>query len=283
VVPGRSALDWADATGVTGALLTELDARAARRRRQRRATGAAAALLLVAALVGFELLPDRADPTAVVMRPTQHRLPDGSTVELRDGAAITHDFSGPTRAVVLQRGEAHFAVAPDSRRPFVVTAAGVAVRAVGTAFSVNVGTADIAVLVTEGRVTVEAPAGPAPAAEPPVMVGAGQQAVVTRAGEIPRPAAPRVTAPTAADISAQLAWRVPRLELSGTRLSEVVRLFNEHGTVRFKIGDSELKRLEVSGLIRADNPEALVEVLAANYNVVARPDEAGRLRLERRR
>ncbi len=47
----------------------------------------------------------------------------------------------------LEAGEAHFAVAPDAARPFVVRVGGVAVRAVGTAFNVRYA-ADGAVEVT---------------------------------------------------------------------------------------------------------------------------------------
>jgi transmembrane sensor len=63
-----------------------------------------------------------------------------------------------------------FHVVKDPRRPFVVTAAGVAVRAVGTVFSVQFERDEVGVLVTEGRVAVETasrPAAPATAGNRP--------------------------------------------------------------------------------------------------------------------
>jgi transmembrane sensor len=63
------------------------------------------------------------------------------------------------RRVILQRGEAHFEVTKNPQRPFLVTAAGIDIRAVGTAFGVQLGTTAVEVLVTEGRVSVEKSAG----------------------------------------------------------------------------------------------------------------------------
>ena len=54
----------------------------------------------------------------------------------------------------LVRGEAHFVVAADASRPFVVSAGAVSVRAVGTEFVVRYSAREIGVLVTEGRVAV---------------------------------------------------------------------------------------------------------------------------------
>jgi transmembrane sensor len=61
--------------------------------------------------------------------------------------------------VVLERGEAHFQVAKNPARPFVVVARGVEIRAVGTAFSVGLESTRVEVLVTEGQVAVETASG----------------------------------------------------------------------------------------------------------------------------
>ena len=81
------------------------------------------------------------------VHPNIQTLPDGSTVELNSSAEIVLDFTPTMRGVRLVRGEALFMVRKDAGRPFVVTANGVTVRAVGTAFAVRHGDARIAVLV----------------------------------------------------------------------------------------------------------------------------------------
>jgi transmembrane sensor len=47
-------------------------------------------------------------------------LEDGSTIDLNSGADVTVDYSATRRVIRLVRGEAHFAVAKNPERPFVV-------------------------------------------------------------------------------------------------------------------------------------------------------------------
>ena len=209
----------------------------------------------------------------IVSAPSRQTLPDGSVVELRDGADISVDFSGPLRRVTLVRGEAHFAVAKDFTRPFVVTAAGVSVRAVGTAFAVQMSAATVEVLVTEGRVAVDPAA--TPDAPPLALVEAGHLAIAT-------PINAQVTAIAEAQMTYRLAWRVPRVEFSATPLSEAVLLLNRYSAVRLSLADDSLAGLRISGLVRADNADALVRLLVANYEVAAIPQGEHEIVLRRR-
>lgn len=65
-------------------------------------------------------------------------LPDGTLVALNAGSAleVLQGFGGSDRRVQLT-GEAFFQVKSDSRKPFLVDAAGATVRVVGTAFNVR--------------------------------------------------------------------------------------------------------------------------------------------------
>src|SRR3546814_17986320 len=58
------------------------------------------------------------------------------------------------RRVILRRGEASFEVAHNVQRPFVVSAEGLDVRAVGTAFVVGIEDGGVEVTVEEGVVAV---------------------------------------------------------------------------------------------------------------------------------
>jgi len=90
-------------------------------------------------------------------------LADASVVELNANSEVRVDLLPSERRVALVRGEAHFTVAHDTARPFIVSAHGVAVRAVGTAFNVRLAATSVEVLVTEGKVAVS-DVGPALAA-----------------------------------------------------------------------------------------------------------------------
>ncbi|MFA6445570.1 MAG: FecR domain-containing protein, partial [Sterolibacterium sp.] len=184
------ALDRPLKEGRAGDVLRELDRFSHRRKRRR--VGAAVAGLAMLLAVGFvwrgqhpSAVPS-SSATAVVLLPSRQTLPDGSVVELRDGARIAVDFSGVLRRVALRQGEAHFQVTKDRDRAFVVVAGVVEVRAVGTAFSVQLGESAVDVLVTEGRVAVDrSPVTPTtgslaspPAPESPAFVDAGNRLVM---------------------------------------------------------------------------------------------------------
>ncbi|MGH7943954.1 MAG: FecR family protein [Opitutaceae bacterium] len=219
-------------------------------------------------------------PSIVVSQPVQRILPDGSMADLKSDADIAVDFSGPDRRVELKRGEAHFQIAKDLSRPFVVMAGGVEVRAVGTAFSVDLGRQAIEIFVTEGRVRIVAPPSSPPEAESstaPAFVDAGNRAVVAVA-----PAAEhtglKVSPVSETELSERLSWRVPRLEFAGTPLSEAIPMFNKHSArwqgARIVLGDSDLGRLQLSGILRADNTTTLLRVLATEFGIKAELGES---------
>jgi transmembrane sensor len=121
---------------------------------------AAAALVLVFRPAGWiRTSAPVADSEVATMtvRPLVQRLADGTVVDLNAGADITVDFTPGVRGVRLVRGEAHFTVAKDGARPFVVSVGPIDVRAVGTAFNVRLEPTAVQVLVTEGQVAVDAP------------------------------------------------------------------------------------------------------------------------------
>src|SRR3546814_9163491 len=66
------------------------------------------------------------------------------------------------RRVILRRGEASFEVAHNVQRPFVVSAEGLDVRAVGTAFVVGIEDGGVEVTVEEGVVAVGGAASGSP-------------------------------------------------------------------------------------------------------------------------
>ena len=81
-----------------------------------------------------------------------HILADGTILELNQGARIIVKLSDSFRRIWLHRGEAHFHVAKDVGRPFVVHAGGTEVIAIGTSFNVLFEDQVVQVIVTEGRV-----------------------------------------------------------------------------------------------------------------------------------
>jgi transmembrane sensor len=184
-----TSLDWAVARGSAGRIAHNLEVRLKHRRRR---VLVGATLLSGALIAGTLVWSPWTRPVArlgaapparssIVVAPRTESLPDGSVVELKPGARFRVEFAPAMRRVVLEAGEAHFAVRKETARPFVVAAGAVEVRAVGTAFAVDYARRSVAVLVTEGRVAVVGHADPqsgGAAERPTELVEAGQRAVV---------------------------------------------------------------------------------------------------------
>lgn len=274
------ALDWPGRAATTDRVLAAVERRVQHRRRLRRRAAAAVASVALAVLVALPWLrfgsPDSVPAPAtgaVLAQPVREVLADGSAVERNGDALVRSEFSPAVRRIVLLRGEAHFDVAHDAARPFVVVAGGVAVRAIGTAFSVRLAPGDVDVLVTEGRVAVDrAGGGPTGAAAGPLaLVTRGARVAVGAADLAPDAPAPAVIPVTPAEIAERLAWRVPRLELNDAPLREVVELVNRSGGARLILATPAVGELRVSGIVRADNAPALLQLLRVDYGIEAQP------------
>ncbi len=278
---GQAALAWAASSGDAQELTrrVEISVRRSRRRKQFVAAVCGAGLI---AIGSFWVAPRKSAPAAVASAPAvfasvpqDRHLPDGSLVELRPGARFRVDFSDAIRRVVLESGEAHFSVAKNPSRPFVVVAGGVEVRAVGTAFAVEMGRSQVAVIVTEGRVAVDQSAG-GDESSMATTRASGRTLATLGVGDRVRIAAdtqpvaevPVIEQLSAAEVAQQLAWRVPQLTLSATPLSEVILLFNRYGSERLVL-DPVLRDLRLGGALRADNTNALLQLLKNEFGIEA--------------
>jgi len=246
-------------------MVRALSARARRRRGRMAAVTVALVGLFIAGLGWQATRGDREASTrgAQLVMPEKRVLPDGGTVELKPGAAISVNYAGEWRRITLHRGEALFRVAENKARPFVVTAGGVDVRAVGTAFLVTMGSRDVDVVVTHGRVAVERTAAMETAA---TVVDAGSRVTVERARNV---GAPAVVEISPAEMAERLAWSGPRVEFSDTALADAVALMNRHSKLKMIVDDPELAKLPVNGLFRVDNTETLVRLLESGFGVKA--------------
>ena len=207
--------------------------------------------------------------------PERLTLDDGSVVELNKGARVHMQFTAAERRVLLLCGEALFNVAKNPDRPFIVGAGDVAVRALGTAFSVALGQSNVAVLVTEGRVRLhqipakEGAAGVSPPEMPELV--AGQRAVITTAvvADGRQAGTVEVSEISPAEVDKALAWQGLRLEFVELPLGEVVAELNRYNRQKLAVGDGETAALLVGGNFRADNVEAFVRLIESGFGVTS--------------
>ncbi len=265
----------------------------------------AAAAVLTIVIATFVRAPDEKEQSsapaiagrAIPDSANQRVLEDGSIIELNQGAQISVEFTLGERRVRLDQGEAHFAVAKDTQRPFIVSARGVDVRAVGTAFNVRVDVTAVEVLVTEGRVQLNSAQADAEASEvaesaasalfpgtrPELVVAfldARQRAVVSLAAVAPPP---QIATLTAGEIERVLAWQHRLLDFTAQPLNAIVAEFNRRNVVQLVLIDPELAGVRVSASIRSDNVEGFVRLLEAGFGARSERRGDGEILLRRAR
>jgi transmembrane sensor len=279
------------------AVETKAKTRRARRPAWAMAVGVAAAAVIVVAFALWQIprvvrSPGPMGPSTkdyfVLPSTARHMaLPDGSVAELNGDSRIETDFTSAARRVRLVQGEAHFSVAKDPARPFVVSAGPVTVRATGTAFNVRLAADFVEILVTEGKVQLgeSAPTSEqrprpeesldlAPAGQALI---AGERAVVQTAPVAKVPIT--IDMPSRNQIDQALAWEGTRLVFDRTPLDQVVAAFNHYNSRQLMLANPALRNRTLSGVFRADNLEGFIRLLHASVDVIAEPQDDNRILL----
>ncbi len=211
---------------------------------------------------------------AMALKYQIHRLHDGSIVELNKGAQISIRYTGEERRVDLLSGEAYFEVAKNPDRPFIVSARGIDVKAVGTAFNVRLQNDSLEVLVTHGRVLMDSSAlierDEVQKTEVPTIsrpeLGAGQRSLVSFATKVVLPVIEEITEE---EVEVELAWKHQVLEFVERPLSEIVEEFNRYNTRQITISDRELLDTEITATFRSYNLDGFVRLLELTGPVTA--------------
>jgi transmembrane sensor len=192
-------------------------------------------------------------------------LADGSVVQLSPNTDLRIRLQSHIRSVVIQHGEATFRVAKDPLRPFIVDAASVKVRAVGTMFSVSRNAEAVVVTVAEGRVSVTPAATAADASRDGAAVGlslkANERVIVSVRG-IASPIRHLESVPI-------LDWGNNRLEFEASSVADVVKQFNRRNTVQIRLIDNALAMRTVTGIFDASDPQSFVDFLQSFAGVTS--------------
>jgi transmembrane sensor len=210
------------------------------------------------------------------------QLADRSVITINTDSEVAVVYTRGLRQIALTRGEAHFEVARNPNRPFIVSAEGVAVRAVGTAFNVRLRDGSVEVVVTEGKVRVDdAVVGgtllPATSsADVPVLeagkrftIGMAKQPQGASDNSVAAPTNAAVSALNAGEIAQRLSWRELRIEFNPTPLANVVAEFNRYSEVQLKLADEPTGEILVGGAFNARDPDTFVELLESSFSIKA--------------
>lgn len=288
----HSAAAWSLLDRLPESAATPVLAAATRRRsfwRRTFAVGslAAAAALALGLFVWFSPAPDNTAPTtfAADSGPRTVALSDGSLVQLNTGSEVVEQFSPGERHVLLARGEAHFSVTKNPARPFTVRAGALQIRAVGTAFNINLQATTVDVVVTEGRVQLASgtpspsptgpgdhpgsPSAPPPPPAPPPALDVGERAILHSTPVPPPDLAQALTISRldAAEMTRTLSWREPLLRLGGATLAELAIEFERATGRHLVLADPALAELRFGGRFRSDDIEGFTHLLATTLDL----------------
>ena len=254
--------------------------------RSPRLSAAAAVLVLVGA--GFWWVRQGNEIQTLATAVGQQRnvtLVVGSIVTLNTNTIVETDLSRGLRQIYLRKGEAHFQVAHDRSRPFLVHAGDAVVRAVGTEFEVRLRPDQhVNIVVNEGRVEVQASTPPGA----PQASGAANQPAATRAlaaGEELSTASAgyAIQRVSPAQLSSEMAWREGAIIFDGQSLAQAIAEIERYTDARIVVTDPDTAALRVGGRFRTDDVPGFFQGLEAALPVSVRRTPDGVVYVEPRR
>jgi transmembrane sensor len=248
--------------------------------------GAAAAAVLVLVAAGFWWLRQGKEIQTLATAVGQQRnvtLVDGSIVTLNTNTIVEIDLSRSLRQIYLRKGEAHFQVAHDRSRPFLVHAGDAVVRAVGTEFEVRLRSDQhVDIMVNEGRVEVQAttPARAPQASGVAIQaatraLAAGEELSTASAGYAVQRVSP-------AQLSSEMAWREGAIIFDGQPLAQAITEIERYTDARIVVTDPEVAALRVGGRFRTDDVPGFFQGLEAALPVSVRRTPDGAVYVEPR-
>ena len=191
-------------------------------------------------------------------------LSDGSSVTLSFNADIGVQITSSKRQVVLNQGQAFFAVSKDAKRPFTVAAGDQRVLALGTQFDVRREPNRVEIVLLEGKVSVR------DTRDAQVDLSPGQR-LIAAGGEPPlvfKVDAQRLTA-----------WRRGWISFDNEALGDAVEEFNRYSTGPSIVTDPAVGSLRVGGVFRLGRPDRFAAVVQELLPVRAVADPAGKIQL----
>jgi transmembrane sensor len=238
----------------------------------------AVVFLLSLVIFTWQFLPGRfqqeefkADYVTKVGELREIALPDGSGIRLNTKSRTSVSFKQEARLIHLLEGEAHFEVEHDELKPFIVYAGKIAVRAIGTAFSVYLKDDGVDVIVTDGEVKIASlqkaitsdfvpNLGLLEKADTVASFVKGQHAVFKDKIEL-------VEAIEHQEIAKKLSWLDGMLIFDGDSLHDVVTEVSRYTSKEIVILDEEIQSLKIGGYFRAGEITPMLDTLATNFDI----------------
>jgi transmembrane sensor len=214
------------------------------------------------------MIGEQAYETSVGERRTL-MLEDGTQVTLNTDSRLVIRYDEHQRRVLLESGEALFEVARRPAWPFIVSASGRDITALGTSFVVRNVDDQLAVTLIEGKVAVAkhampqsrpaAPSLPGEAAAAAVLTLApGERATYGRAAgvAVDRPQLRRITA-----------WQTGKVDLEDISLADAIEEMNRYSSVQLEVQGDEAAALRIGGIFKAGDSASFAAAVARTHGL----------------
>ena len=180
-------------------------------------------------------------------------LSDGSIITLNKNTVLSYPtaFKGKTRTVKL-KGEAFFAVAHDTTKPFIVEVDGVSIKAVGTAFNVKNYDSSILVIVESGIVQVSN-------SKQSVLLHKGEQVLIQNSTST-------FDQSTVKD-SLYNYYRTKEIICNNTPLPVVIATINEVYNTHIVLGSDALKQFPLTTTFKNEDLETVISIIQQTFDL----------------
>ena len=232
----------------------------------------AASVILIAGLgiAAYYLFNNNSATKEIIAQTTQNvlidTLSDGSVVTLNRQSTITYPskFKGNKRAIAL-KGEAFFNVAPDKKKPFIISVNDVQVTVVGTSFNIKSENGNTEVVVETGIVQVTR-------SGKTVELIAGEKIVMAANDSIA----------TKEAVSDKLYnyYRSKEFVCDDTPLWKLVQVLNEAYDAKIIIGRKELNEMRLTTTFYNESLEKVLEVIHLTFDITIIKKEDGQIILQ---
>ena len=231
----------------------------------------AASIILIAGLgIAAYFMINNNEPKEMVAQAGQNvlvdTLSDGSVITLNKKSTITYPskFKRNTRAIAL-KGEAFFNVAPDKKKPFIISVNDVQVTVVGTSFNIKSENGNTEVVVETGIVRVTR-------SGKTVELIAGEKINISA----------NDSAATKEAVTDKLYnyYRSKEFVCDDTPLWKLVQVVNEAYDAKIIIGRKDLNDKRLTTTFNNESLEQVLEVIRLTFDITITKKEDGQIILE---
>ncbi|HSZ73999.1 MAG TPA: FecR domain-containing protein [Rhizomicrobium sp.] len=169
-------------------------------------------------------------------------LNEGSRIELNTNSVLRVLADADGRKVWLDKGEAYFEIAHDTRRSFVVIAGDKRITDLGTKFLVRRDTDHLSVALMEGRAKLD-------------VLDDATKTLILRPGDVVNAKAHglALARKSEGELKDELGWRHGVLIFKGTTLGEAVDEFNRYNNSKILVADAATARISIGGTFQSNN------------------------------